>query len=177
MADDTHAGYGRSRQAQNLGEYESPEEYDDQGDERVVKFLQFPYMTLEASPALAGVEVLVEKVAYTGDTVFVDELGPMYLEKGERLGAFYTTAELDAMEEGGDVTTGEVAPADFSEMGAHELAEYIEKNQPNVSDTIALAGNDADAAKRVLEAENIVTDNDPRKGVVDGLQRVISEAQ
>ena len=105
MAEDTHAGYGRSRQKQDLGEYESPEEYADQGDERVVKMLQFPYMTLEASPALAGVEVLVEKVATVGQTVYVDELGPMFLEKGERLGAFYTSDELDAMESGGDVTT------------------------------------------------------------------------
>lgn len=180
---DTHRHLGVSRGATRLDEYESSDAYADQDDERVIKVLQFPYHVRVPSPMVPGEEVIQERVAYRGDTVYTDELGLLAQEKGERLGAFFTTDELERMREGKSVLGPPIAelgqaPEDqpeFAELGEHEMVEYLEANKPNVPDTVALVGTDAGAARRLLAAENTVTGNDPRAGVEQGLTRIIQE--
>jgi hypothetical protein len=183
MANETHRHLGRSRETSDLDGYESPDEYKKQKDTRTVKHLMFTYHVLAPSPMIAGEEVIMEKVAAKGDVVFLDELGTLYLYRGETLGSFYTDDELEAIKKGVPVEGGPAAaigPADgegefdFTELGSHEMVDYLETHSPNVEDTLALVGNDADAAKRLLEAENIVTGNDPRTGVEKGVERIVA---
>ena len=170
--------YGQDVIPSNLEGYESPEEYS--GDTRTVKHLFFPFLVESPNPSMpdAG-PVLKERTAKQGDVLTVEELGPLALERGERLGSFYTDAELEALEAGEAPAEGEAAePAQLAagdELGVHELAEYIEQNHPNVDDTIALAKGDPEAAARVLEAEGIATGGDPRAGVTKGLTAIIGE--
>ena len=179
---ETHETLGRARGMHGLtDEYESSDAYADQGDTRVVKVLQFAYHTVAPSPMLVGQEVIIEKVAVRNQVVHLDEIGLMYLEKGERLDAFYTTAELEAISDkaaqssgGGDDAGDEI---NFTELGTHEMAEYLRENKPNVDDTLKLVENDPDAAKRLLEAEDIVTDNDPRTGIVQGVSKIVGEGR
>lgn len=65
---------------------------------------------------------------------------------------------------------------DASGMDAAELANYIVENKLNVDQTVSLAGDDEDSINKVLDAENIATDNDPRKGVVDRLEAKLNAA-
>lgn len=195
---------GRSREHEELGDYDSPEGYSELGDIRVVKDLMFTYHQAAPSPMLMGQDIVVEKVARAGDIVHVDELGKQALAKGERLGSFYTVAELRTLtparqrqlwlhgqvpEEISEHVGG--APqlqlgdgggdgednAAFGEMGEHELAEYISEKKPNVNETVAMADGDPDTARRVLAAENIATSDDPRDGVVKGLTRIMEEGR
>ena len=192
---------GRSKKHEKAKNYKASDEYADQGEFRIVKDLMFVYHVLEPNPMLPGAgDIVAERTATTGQAVDVEELGPLYLEKGERLGSFFTDAELralrpaqvrDIFQRAGGIhesikelvgashaTSGDEAEAEdkeFSLMSSHELAEYMEENKPTVAETVAMADGDPEAAKRILEAEDIVTDNDPRQGVIDGLSRIIGE--
>ena len=172
--------YGKDMTSSDLEGYESPDDFAEQGDTRTIKHLMFPFLVESPNPSMpdAG-PVLKERTLKQGETVTTEELGPLALERGERLGSFYTDAELKALEAGEATVEGEAAAqleaGAGDEMGVHELAEYIEQNHPNVDDTIALAKGDPEAAQRVLEAEGIATGGDPRAGVTKGLTAIIGE--
>jgi hypothetical protein len=56
----------------------------------------------------------------------------------------------------------------------NELVLWLRDAEPNVNDTIEASEGDPERARMLLKAENIVTGNDPRKGVVQGLTAVIT---
>jgi hypothetical protein len=165
--------YGKDTTAEEAGEYESPEEYSGQGDDRIIKNLSFIYEV--ASEDAAGNRVITGKEARHGETVTLEQMGLLGQMKGEGSGAFYTTEERERIEAGQNpdepLSSGE--GGDLSSMGEYELAEYIKSNNLTVNDTVALAGTDKDMAHRVLQAENIATDGEPRKGVEAGLTAII----
>jgi hypothetical protein len=164
--------FGKDMHHENIADYTGDDAFKKQKDSRVVKFLMFPFMVESPNPTHSGGEpVLKERVGKQNEVISIEELGPLALERGERLGAFYTDAELaGATPE--QIEAGEAEPVNFAEWGVPELTEYIEKNQPNIADTVAMAQEDPEAAGRVLEAETAATDGDPRSGVVKGLQKV-----
>jgi hypothetical protein len=153
--------------------YKPKPEFKGQKDSRKVKVVSFAYMGLVPDPADPDRMVLHGMTANFGEEISLDELSDADLEKGERLEAFYTDAELKGDEEE-SVATEEVP--DLSTMGEFEISEYIHATKPNVDETVAIAGNDPELAKRVLEAENIATGNDPRTGVEKGLLAIIERA-
>jgi hypothetical protein len=169
--------HGKPRQAKGLEGYTSPDEYAGQGDTRIVRDLMFSYMAEYKDPA--GVAVLEPVDVMRGAELGVDEMGLLALEKGERHHSFYTDAERKTLESGGDPSKpASLSEESVSEMGEFELSEYIGGNNPtgkalNVDETVALAGTDKDLAHRLLAAENVATDGDPRKGVEAGLTAII----
>lgn len=64
---------------------------------------------------------------------------------------------------------------DIAAMSVEDLAAYIEDNELNVGATVALAGDDPDLAEHVLSAEDTRSGGEPRKGVEDGLNKIIGE--
>lgn len=147
------------------------------GDTRVVKHLLFPYYVEAEHPMFPDQKVYEERTARRGEVLKVEDLRKQDLEKGERLGSFFNDSEIKAMErvaaDGGDPSNSD-PDFDATEAGEHEIAEYIETNKLNVDDTIALSKGDPETAQRILEAESIATGGDSRKGVVAGLEAVIS---
>jgi hypothetical protein len=170
MAD---SGLGKDLEYEESLEYTGGDDFTGQGDTRVVKHILYAWL-VERPPSVEGQPPqVVEKTAYEGQEVSVEELGPIALERGERLGAFYTDEEREQIDtEAEELTTGEEAPA-FSEMSEQELGDYIRQHNLNVTNTVAIAGSDPELAVRVLEAEEIATDGDPRAGVVSGLQKIV----
>jgi hypothetical protein len=171
------------------GGYDVHEDYKKQGDDRVVKHLRFPYTVAVPNPMMPdGESIIQEREALQNEKVTAEQIGLLNLERGDRLGSFYTDADLAARKRGQEIPEVQAAEAgaaelppgpDFSEMGEHEIAEYIEQNQLNVGDTVALAGDDPETAKRVLEAETILAESrkdEPRKGVVDGLAAIVERS-
>jgi organic radical activating enzyme len=55
-----------------------------------------------------------------------------------------------------------------------DLARWIETERPTVQEVVDATGGEPDLARKLLEAESQATDQDPRKGVLDGLSAVIA---
>jgi hypothetical protein len=165
--------HGKDPAIAEAEDYTSPEEYSGQGDDRIVRNLRFMYTVQYEDDA--GNTLVSAQEALQGDTVTLEQIGQLGLKKGEESHAFYTSEERERIEAGGspDEPLALGSGGDVSTMGEYELSEYIKTNNLTVSDTIALAGGDKDLAHRVLQAENIATDGEPRKGVETGLTSII----
>jgi len=159
--------------------YETPDEYAGQGDTRIVRHLRFLY-TVGVEDPTTSLTVIEPREAFPGDEVTIDQIGLIAQMKGESEHAFYTDAERELLEAGQnpDEPTPLGSGDEVSALGEYELAEYIKGSNPQgkeltVNETIALAGTDKDMAHRLLQAENIATDGEPRKGVEAGLTSII----
>src|SRR4051812_23597671 len=154
--------------------YESPEEYADQGDTRVVRDLLFSYLANTGEDAAGN--LILQPVDIPRDReVTVDQIGLLGLKKGEDNHSFYTTEELRQRETGGAATA--TAPVtDISEAGEYELAEWIQNEKPTINEVLERVGDDKELAHRMLQAENIATGGEPRKGLEEALRLVIQEA-
>ncbi len=101
----------------------------------------------------------IERVAHSGEVIdFSDEDAA----RGLKVGAF----EVPEAEE--SVRGISAASTD------DELVEFAKGAK--VGEVVEAAGGDAEFAKRLLEAENGATGNEPRKGVAEGLAAVVGEA-
>jgi hypothetical protein len=154
--------------------YETPEEYSGQGNTRVIRALRFLYTVGVEDPA--GNVIVESREAFMGEEVNIDQIGLLAQMKGEESHAFYTDEERERLEAGQNpdaagqaVTSG----SDVSSLGEYELAGYIKENNLTVNQTVDLAAGDKDLAQRLLLAENIATDGEPRKGVEAGLTAII----
>lgn len=169
--------HGKLRSA-SVESYTSPEEYSGQGDDRIVRDLIFSYTV--ATQDAAGNPLIAAVDASRHTKLSIEDMGLIALEKGERLHSFYTDEERSVFEAGGDPSRPQRISdtATPSEMGEYELAEYIKGSNPqgkalNVQETVDLAGSDKDLAHRLLQAENIASEGDPRTGVERGLTAII----
>jgi len=153
--------------------YEVPEEYDGQGDDRIVRALRFIYTVQVEDPS--GAKTIDTREAFAGETVTLEQIGLIAQMKGESSHSFFTTEERERIEAGANpdepLSPGE--GGDLSSLGEYELAEYIKSENLTVQQTVDLAGTDKDLAHRLLQAENIATDGEPRKGVEAGLTAII----
>lgn len=192
---ETHAHLGRAKNYSDLSKFEASEKFKDQKDSRTVKHLMFTYHVIAPSPMIPGEEVIMERTARQGDVIDLDELGTYYLHRGEALDAFFTDDELARYNRGEPIYAlppgetadvlpggqGAIEPAEFegtgvfAEMGSHEMVAYMEEHKPSIDQLSELINNDPDAARRLLEAENIVTDEDPRVDVEKLVQKVIKD--
>ena len=168
--------------------------------EKQIKFRLFHYYEEGPDPTDDSKKVLREKVASFGQIVDIEREED--IERGERLGAFYSDEEKDAIAEGsfrgpgaeelrsnaglpgGQTGEGTVEPVDgevpdISDMSSEEVAQIISEGNGgrglNVNETIALAQNDAELAEKVLDAETIASESDPRAGVEKALEKIMSE--
>jgi hypothetical protein len=161
-----------------LSEYKSPKEYASQGDTRVVRNLIFTYVVEVPSPDGVGV-VRQPREAPRGTELTVEQMGLIGLSKGEEAHAFYTSDELDMMESTGSETVAPSQVSDISSLGEHELAEWITTGKDGAAwsadEVLEAVGSDKELAHRMLAAENIASDGDPRKGLTAGLTRIIEQ--
>lgn len=130
-----------------------------------IKIRAFPYYTEERDLTDPRGErtVMRENIAVRGQEV---ELSDVDLERAERFDAIQTD-EDEAVEE----ATGSL---DVATATPETLAEWIEEDEPTVDETVAAANDDPNVAQRLLDAEHLATGDEPRKGVVEGLNRIIN---
>jgi hypothetical protein len=174
--------YGKPRSATSEAEgYESPDEYSDQGDTRIVRDLLFSYMA-ETTDA-AGNPVLTPVEVPRDAEISLDEMGLLAQKQGEDNHSFYTSEERERLESGQNPESGgaTTSAGGVSEMGEYELAEYIKGDNPEgralkAQEVVDLAAGDKDLAHRLLQAENIASDGDPRKSVEHGLTTIIEDS-
>jgi len=170
--------YGANPTEASVEGYETPEEYGGQGDTRVIRALSFIYSVAVGEDA-AGNPILETREASMGEEVTVQQIGLLAQKLGEDEHLFYTDDERERLEQGQspDGSDGVASSGSaVSELGEYELAEYIKGNNLTVSQTVELAGGDKDLAHRLLQAENIATDGEPRRGVEAGLNSIIESS-
>lgn len=134
--------------------------------ERTIKTVFFSWYD-EGPSTTTGKKRRFVRRARRGETV---DLPADAIKRGEELGAFVTDEDEQA-------DAAAESSVDASTATASELAEWIEDARPNVGETVDAAGDDPDAARKLLEAEESATGGKPRQGVVDGLNRIIDSAE
>jgi hypothetical protein len=109
------------------------------------------------------------------------------VKRGESMGAFdeeqppsdeelasrssWSESEPDGDDEG---------PADLSDedFRSHDkLVTWIRDERPKAAEVVAAAGDDPDKAEALMEAENEASGGDPRKTVVERLQKIIDQEE
>jgi hypothetical protein len=56
------------------------------------------------------------------------------------------------------------------------MADYMEENNMTVNQVLEVAHEHPDRLDEILEAENIVTGDSPRKGVTEGVAKIASDS-
>jgi len=165
-------------------------------NEKIIKIRLFTWFENVDSPVEPGTQTRVERINSMGERVEIND--DWSLQRGEELDAFFSDEDAQAIVDGtytgqyADLLanqathgTGQTPPlvtaaegehGDAAGMSTEEMADYIKENKLNVSETVALAGDDVDGINKVLDAENMATNNDPRKGVVDHLEAKLAAA-
>jgi hypothetical protein len=112
----------------------------------------------------------------------LDDVPEEEYQRGEALGAFFTDDEVAAIRSGGSSSgEGETeggassAPEGLNFDSQDELVAWIQNSTPTVAAVIAAADNDPDKAEALLAAEEEATGGQPRKGVVDGLNKILQQ--
>lgn len=170
--------------------------------ERTIRHGLFRYYQLEEQ-VISGEEkaVLVERMAFHNQTVDIPRVED--LERGERLGAFWTPSEaiehyarlgIPAPELGSVGGATALAPAaapadtagaeeiELTDLDDEELVDWLMSTgrfdgepKPTVPDVVGAAEGDKAFAERLLKAEKTASGDAVRAGVEEGLQKVITE--
>lgn len=164
-------------------------------NERIVKFRLVTYFDeVDNQVTPGGDTILVERTASMGQKI---SLRPKDEERLDSLGALYTDEEAKMIEDGtykgsdaavlstfrgglrplapDDAVSGAVGEGDPATMDAVALGQYIRDNRLNAEKTVALAGDDEESIQRVIDAENIATENSPRVTVLEPLEKRLAD--
>ena len=136
----------------------------------------FPYRVEAEHPYEPDRVIAEDHVAHVGDVI--DVLPPEFV-RGTRLNAFLRGNQNIAILTGSEVPVETGTELAFSAEDATdtELITWIKDKGPKVQEVIDASEGDAETAARLLAAEAAATGNDPRKGVVMGLEAVVRRAQ
>jgi hypothetical protein len=164
--------------------------------EKLIKVRLFTWFEEVDSP-VHGQAVLTERIAHQGQVV--DITNPAYVKRGEELDAFYTDAERKQIDAGtyagpeadtiyrvmagerpaqlGEETVAGEGSLDVSSASDQEIADYIVENRLSIDKTLSLIPEDADleTLEKFYDAEAIASDNQPRKGVADAIDKRIED--
>jgi hypothetical protein len=158
----------RGKLPNEMEEYKTSDEYKGQGDTRKVKALSFRYFA-ETEDA-SGNKMLHSVEVARDQEVTADQIGSIALAMGEREGLFYTDKEL----KGPSTSSADSGEAfDPASAGEFELAEWLKNDKPTINEVLEVVNDDKDLAHRMLQAENIATEGDPRSGLEAGLTSII----
>lgn len=180
VTEETLSLYGKPS-GQVSEDYQSPDAYEGQGDTRVVRNLIFSYLAAVPGAAPGTYDLLPVDIR-RDEEVTVEQIGLKALANGERDHAFYTTEELKRLRSTGSAAVPVSPEADISSMGPHELAEWLATSDPatgrawTIDAVLEKVGDDKDLANRMLEAEHVRSDGDPRDGLVKGLTTIIERS-
>ena len=132
----------------------------------------FPYRIEEEHPYEPDKILPQDRTAMRGDVI---EVLPADYARGMRLNAFLRQGQtIEELTSGGVSDTElQFSAADATDT---ELINWIKDEGPRVQQVVDASEGDAETAARLLSAETSATGNDPRKGVVAGLEAVIQRA-
>lgn len=132
----------------------------------------FPYRIEEEHPYEPDKILPQDRTAMRGETV---EVLPADYARGMRLNAFLKEGEtIEQLTSGTSGTTElQFSAADATDT---ELINWIKDDNPTVQQVVNASEGDGEVAARLLAAEVQATGNDPRKGVIAGLEAVVARS-
>jgi len=132
----------------------------------------FPYREEIEHPYEPDKVSIQDKVGMRGEQITVL---PMDYDRGMRFGAFAREGQ-DVSQIG--VSTEVPGDLSFSAKDATdtELINWIKDDNPTVQQVVDASEGDPETASRLLTAEAAATGNDPRKGVIAGLEAVVARS-
>ena len=136
----------------------------------------FPYRVEAEHPYEPDRVIAEDHTAHVGDVI---EVLPLEFARGTRLNAFLKRNQNLAVLTGKEVPEETGTELMFSAADATdtELINWIKDKGPRVQEVIDASEGDPETAARLLAAEAAATGNDPRKGVVMGLEAVVRRSQ
>ncbi len=165
---------------------------------RTIKDLQFWYREAFKDP-YSGDTLVREKIASRGETITITH--PEDLRRGDEANSFYTDEELDSgahlrpadlntevqdqdqvpetPEAGAEAPGTPTSAPNLSEDSVDDIAAWMTAERPNVSTVLELAyqySDDEDALNKLLDAEDQFTGDEARKGVVEGVQKILGDS-
>jgi hypothetical protein len=148
-------------------------------DERIVKVLGFTYAKKRESQYAPGTFIVEHAFANRGDTIDFDSLDSIDKERADQHDVFYSKEEAKRIQDGLPPTSAAGPDQEEIVLGpdssVDDLAEWIKDDGPTVDEVLELADT-PEMAQKLLEAENKATGNEPRVGLVKGLEQVIGQA-
>jgi hypothetical protein len=127
-----------------------------------IKIRAFPYYVPATDP-VTNRDYLEEKIAVRGDEVDLSETDYQRALKFDAI-ALPTTPEQE----------GPIDVANNIEVASiEEVSEWLRASKPTIDETVAAAEDDPIKARKLLDAENLVSGRQPRAGVVTGLEKII----
>jgi hypothetical protein len=132
----------------------------------------FPYRVEMEHPYEPGKVIAEDRTALVGEVI---EVLPPEFHRGMTLRAFLRDDQDINILTGREVPNETGTELQFSARDATdtELINWIKDKGPKVQEVIDASEGDAETAARLLTAEGAATGNDPRKGVVMGLETVV----
>lgn len=132
----------------------------------------FPYRVEEEHSYEPGKLVYQDRTAYRGDEI---QVLPFDFDRGHRLNAFLKAGQkVEDLGTGMTAATSQTAlPFSAKDATDTELINWIKDGSPTVQDVVDASEGDPEVASRLLTAETAATGNDPRKGVIAGLEAVV----
>jgi hypothetical protein len=132
----------------------------------------FPYRIEEEHPYEPDSILPQDRTAMRGDVI---EVLPADYARGMRLNAFLKEGETIEQITSGSSSGTELQ---FSAVDATdtELINWIKDDNPTVQQVVDASEGDGEVAARLLAAETQATGNDPRKGVIAGLEAVVARS-
>jgi hypothetical protein len=136
----------------------------------------FPYRIEAEHPYEPDRIIAEDHTAHVGDVI---DVLPLEFARGTRLGAFLRGNQNLAVLTGSEIPVETGSELQFSAADATdtELITWIKDKGPRVQEVIDASEGDAETAARLLAAEAAATGNDPRKGVIMGLEAVVRRSQ
>lgn len=133
----------------------------------------FPYRVEAEHEYEPGRVVYQDRTAYRGEEISVLAFD---LARGKRFGAFLKPGQK--VEDLGAGVSASPTALQFSAKDATdtELINWIKDGNPTVQDVVDASEGDPETAARLLSAETAATGNDPRKGVIMGLEAVANRS-
>src|SRR4051812_18083697 len=133
-----------------------------------IKIRAFPYYVPATDP-VTNRDYLEERIGVRGEEIEISETDY------QRAVRFEAHEEIDEITPQTTDPTG--APVDVANnidvATVEEVAEWLRTSKPTVDETVAAAEDDTMKARKLLDAEQLVTGRQPRQGVLNGLNAII----
>lgn len=134
-----------------------------------IKIRAFPYYVPATDP-VTGRDYREERIAVRGEQIELQE------DDYQRALRFDAVQEID--EDASPTTTDTTGqPVDVASnidvASVEEVAEWLRTSKPTVDETVVAAEDDPMKARKLLDAEHLVTGRQPRQGVLNGLNAII----
>lgn len=137
----------------------------------VIKIRAFPYYEDVENP-VSGKKERKEIVGRRGQEI---DLSDTDYERAVRFDAIVKEGESPDPDDGDLPQFPE--DVEIEAASIEQLSNWIVREKPTIEEVVEAADDDSVNARKLIEAENHATGQQPRKGLIEALQQIITDAE